>query len=113
MAKFCPSSSSTSVYINYLLFFILEDEIAGKITLKHLYEIAKILHGDPNGYYQIDTLQDVCNQLIKKAREIGIEIVRDLNPEEYSAFLKERKEFLDNYDKRMQEIQEAKLMRTA
>lgn len=96
-----------------LFTFVSDDEIAGKITLKHLYEIAKILHGDPNGYYQVDTLEDVCKQLVKKAREIGIQIVMELDPEEYRTFLKERKEFLEDFDKRMQEIQEAKLMRTA
>lgn len=90
-----------------------ENEVSGKITLKHLYEIANILHSDTDGYYQLESLEDVCKQLIEKSREIGIEIVRSLSPEEYKTFLEERAKFIEEYDKEQEEIQKAKLLRTA
>ena len=58
-------------------------------------------------------MEELFYQLVTKAREIGIQIVRELDPEDYGVFLKERKELPDVYDRRVHEIQEAKSRRTA
>ncbi|XP_033647975.1 39S ribosomal protein L11, mitochondrial-like [Asterias rubens] len=62
-------------------------QVFGKITLKHVYEIAKIKHQDSP--LQDLSLQDVCKQIIGTCRSVGVQIVRDLDPEEYKQFLEE------------------------
>ncbi|XP_075222223.1 mitochondrial ribosomal protein L11 [Lycorma delicatula] len=85
-------------------------EIAGKITLKHIYEIAKIKAEDPVN--ECRPLSHICAMLIGSARSIGIEVVRDLDPEEYRTFLEERKVIIEEQKKELQEKKEAKLLRT-
>lgn len=85
-------------------------EIAGKITLKHLYEIAKIKLEDPPN--ALLSLQDMCNLLIGSARTCGIEVVRELDAVEYGQFLEERKEIVDQQKKELEEKKQAKMLRT-
>ncbi|KAK6745037.1 hypothetical protein RB195_011632 [Necator americanus] len=68
-----------------------KDEIAGKLSVKHIYEIAKVkskdkcLVGVP--------LQEICRQIIKQCRTLGIEVQReDLDPVELKKFLDERRQ---------------------
>ncbi|XP_058810002.1 large ribosomal subunit protein uL11m [Phymastichus coffea] len=86
------------------------NEIAGKITLKHLYEIAKIKSEDPP--LALMSLQQITNMLVGTAKTIGIEIVRDLDPEEYKEFLAERKVIVEEQLKVIREEKEAKMLRT-
>uniref|UniRef100_A0A9J2PKE0 Large ribosomal subunit protein uL11m n=1 Tax=Ascaris lumbricoides TaxID=6252 RepID=A0A9J2PKE0_ASCLU len=86
-------------------------EIAGRLSVKHIYEIAKVksrdkcLVGVP--------LQDICRMIIKSCRTMGIEVVReDLNPDEYRAFLEKRKEIVDGQLKELAEKKAAKMLRT-
>lgn len=90
---------------------ILANEIAGKITLKHLYEIAKIKSQDPP--LSLLTLPQITQMFVNIARTIGIKIVRDLDPEEYGQFLKEREVIVAEQKKALQEAKEAKMLRTA
>lgn len=53
------------------------NEISGKITLKHIYEIAKIKSQDPPLEWR--PLKEICTMLIATARTCGIEVVRDLD----------------------------------
>lgn len=85
-------------------------EVAGKITLKHLYEIAAIKIQDPPN--ALLTLQQMCEMLVGVARTCGIQIVRDLDPEEYGKFLEERKAVVDEQKKELLEKREAKMLRT-
>lgn len=85
-------------------------EVAGKITLKHLYEIAAIKIQDPPN--ALLTLQQMCEMLVGVSRTCGIEIVRDLDPEEYRQFLDERKIVVEDQKKELQEKREAKMLRT-
>ncbi|XP_008553587.1 39S ribosomal protein L11, mitochondrial [Microplitis demolitor] len=87
------------------------NEIAGKITLKHLYEIAKIKSQDPP--LSLLTLPQITQMFVNIARTIGIKIVRDLDPEEYGQFLKEREVIVAEQKKALQEAKEAKMLRTA
>ncbi|XP_014215239.1 39S ribosomal protein L11, mitochondrial isoform X1 [Copidosoma floridanum] len=86
-------------------------EVAGKITLKHLYEIAKIKSEDP--CLGLMSLQQITQMLVGTARTVGIEVVRHLDSEEYKQFLEERKLVVEQNLKELQEVKEAKMLRTA
>ncbi|KAI5643153.1 ribosomal protein l11, RNA binding domain-containing protein [Phthorimaea operculella] len=86
-------------------------ETSGKITLKHIYEIAVIKSQDPPLEWR--PLKEICNMLIATARTCGIEVVRDLDPKEYGEFLEERKKIVEEQKKMLQEKREAKMLRTA
>lgn len=86
-------------------------EVAGKVTLKHVYEIAKIKQED--FFLQTVPLQELCRLVIGTARSCGIQVVRDLDPKEYEEFLIERKEIVEQQKKELQEKKEAKMLRTA
>jgi len=84
-------------------------EIAGKVTLKHVYEIALIKQQDP--FLRFIHLESLCNQIIGTARSCGIEVVRDLDPKEYGEFLAERKLIVEAQKQELQEKREAKMLR--
>lgn len=86
-------------------------EVSGKITLKHIYEIAKIKSQDPP--LACKTEEELCNMVIGIARSCGLEIVQDLDPKEYKEFLSERKSIEEQQKKELQEKKEAKMLRTA
>lgn len=85
--------------------------ISGKTTIKHIYEIAKILHEDPNSYFQIDDLKEVCKYVINKAYLMGIKIVNELDPVQYGRYLKAREEYIKKLAAQFAAEQEAKLLR--
>ncbi|GLG94514.1 39S ribosomal protein L11, mitochondrial [Gryllus bimaculatus] len=85
-------------------------EMSGKITLKHLYEIAKIKSEDPT--MELLTLEQICQMMVGTARTCGIEIVRDLDPKEYAQFLEDRKQIVAEQKKELEEKKEAKMLRT-
>lgn len=58
------------------------------------------------------TLQEVCGLMIGVAKSCGIEIVKDLDPEEYKQFLVERKAIIEQQKKELQEKKDAKMLRT-
>ncbi|XP_076656754.1 mitochondrial ribosomal protein L11 [Halictus rubicundus] len=86
-------------------------DIAGKITLKHLYEIAYIKSQDPS--LALMTLENICKMLTGVARSCGIQIVRSLDPEEHAEFMKQREEKVQKILEEMKLSREAKLLRTA
>ncbi|GJQ78383.1 hypothetical protein Trydic_g22209 [Trypoxylus dichotomus] len=86
------------------------NEVAGKITLKHIYEIAQLKKQDPT--LETKSLQEVCAMMIGVAKSCGIEVVKDLNPKEYGQFLIERKTIVEQQKKELQEKKEAKMLRT-
>ncbi|XP_034955178.1 large ribosomal subunit protein uL11m [Zootoca vivipara] len=69
-------------------------EVAGMVTLKHLYEIALVKSQDPNFVLRDTPLEKVVLSLMGTARSLGIKVVKELDAEEYAAFLKEREELL-------------------
>ncbi|XP_067014755.1 large ribosomal subunit protein uL11m [Anabrus simplex] len=85
-------------------------EVAGKITLKHLYEIAKIKSEDST--LECKSLEEICKMLVGVAHSCGIEIVRDLDAVEYGQFLEERKLVIEEQKKLLQEKKEARMLRT-
>ncbi|KAK9497540.1 hypothetical protein O3M35_004241 [Rhynocoris fuscipes] len=86
-------------------------QVCGKITLKHLYEIAKIKSEDPT--MECLSLEDICKKLIGIAHSCGIEIVNNIDPKEYQEFLEKRNEIIAQEKKELQEKREAKMLRTA
>lgn len=44
----------------------------GEVSLKHIYEIAKVKHKDQEHV----SLEKVCEQIVAQARNIGIEVTR-------------------------------------
>ncbi|KAK2583743.1 hypothetical protein KPH14_009660 [Odynerus spinipes] len=89
---------------------IQKGEVAGKITRKHLYEIAKLKSEDPP--LALLTIEEICKMLVGIARTCGIEIVDKIDPEEYAEFLKERKVRVEEFRKELQIAKDAKLLRT-
>ncbi|XP_052823466.1 39S ribosomal protein L11, mitochondrial isoform X2 [Octopus bimaculoides] len=85
------------------------DEVSGKLTLKHIYEIAKIKSEDPAFLGQ--TLQNICKGLIGTCRSCGIKVVHSLDVEEYTAFLEERHAFVKAEEERLEELKQAKMLR--
>ncbi|KAJ7536573.1 hypothetical protein O6H91_12G075000 [Diphasiastrum complanatum] len=52
-------------------------ETAGVVTVKHIYEIAKIKQSDPDCQYM--SLEAICKSIMGTARSIGIEVRRTLD----------------------------------
>ena len=85
-------------------------EVAGKLSLKHIYEIAVIKQQDPP--LQCLSLKTICEQLIGIARTCGIQVVPGLVAAEYGQFLEERKAVIAQQIKELEEKKEARLLRT-
>lgn len=50
--------------------------VASTVTLRHIYEIAKVKQADP--YCQYMSLESICKSIIGTANTMGIQVVRDL-----------------------------------
>ncbi|KAG5241556.1 hypothetical protein OIU85_008833 [Salix viminalis] len=50
---------------------------ASTVTLKHVYEIAKVKQSDP--YCQYMSLESICKSIIGTANTMGIKVVKDLD----------------------------------
>lgn len=88
---------------------IQKGEVAGKITFKHLYEIACIKAEDPP--LALLSLQQICQMLVGIARTCGIQIVHELDPEEHAEFMKERKENVKKFMEELEAARETKILR--
>ncbi|XP_065920079.1 large ribosomal subunit protein uL11m-like [Dysidea avara] len=49
-------------------------EVVGRVSLRHIYEIAKVKHKDPN--LADHSLESVCKCIIGSARSMGIEVIK-------------------------------------
>jgi len=88
----------------------IDNEVAGKVTLRHVYEIAKIKQQDPP--LRILSLETICKQIIGIARTCGIQVVHSLDALEYGKFLQERKIIEEGQLKDLQAKKEARMLRT-
>lgn len=89
----------------------IKGEIAGYITHRHLYEIAKIKLQDPPN--ALKTHEDMCKQLVGVAKSCGVEIVREIDPVEYGKHLEGRKTFVSDHRASVQAAREAKMLRSS
>ena len=92
------------------MYLLQGHEVCGKISLKHIYEIALLKQEDPAN--KIVSLQNICKNLIYQCHKMGIEITqKPLSPEEYAIFLQERMDFLEAKRKALEEKRLAKMSR--
>jgi len=84
-------------------------ECAGKVTLRHIYEIARIKGTDP--CFDNIPMERICKSIIGAAHTCGIEVVRDLDANEYGAFLEERRQIVEQQETELAEAKAAKLLR--
>ncbi|CAL8090011.1 unnamed protein product [Orchesella dallaii] len=84
-------------------------EIAGKITLKHVYEISLVKKQDP--VIRFWDLKKICENTLFLARTCGIEVVKELDPKEYGEFLEERSKIVEEQLQELKEKREAKMLR--
>jgi large subunit ribosomal protein L11 len=85
-------------------------EVAGKITLKHVYEIAQVKAKDSD--YECVPLQKVCDDVIRAARSLGIKVVHRLDDRDYEQFLKERDEVVQQQLTELEEKKQSKMLRS-
>lgn len=90
--------------------FFSDQEVAGKVTLKHVYEIAKIKQQDPPLSFL--PLETICKQILGIAQSCGIKVVHKLDAQEYAEYLKERKLVVEEELKELQAKKEARMLRT-
>uniref|UniRef100_A0A8C1AXB0 Large ribosomal subunit protein uL11 n=2 Tax=Cyprinus carpio TaxID=7962 RepID=A0A8C1AXB0_CYPCA len=69
-------------------------EIAGMVTVRAVYEIARVKSQDESFKLRDTSMQNVVKSIIGSARSLGIKVINDLSPEEYGEFLREREERL-------------------
>ncbi|CAL7951140.1 unnamed protein product [Xylocopa violacea] len=84
-------------------------EVAGKITFKHLYEIACIKAQDPP--LALLSLQQICQMLVGIAKTCGIEIVQTLDPKEHAEFMKQREENVKLFREELEATKASKILR--
>lgn len=63
------------------------EEFLGKIKYKHLYEIASVKIQDEYFTIRDYTMKQMCEEIANVCWNIGVDVVRDLDPVEYDAFL--------------------------
>lgn len=85
-------------------------EIAGYMTVKHVYEIAKVKSRDLR--YDCVPLEKICQEIIDLARRMGVRVVHKLDPKEYSEFLEERKKIVAQQIAQLEEKRQEKMLRT-
>ena len=86
------------------------EQIAGYITRKHVYEIAKIKSEDE--MWEEFDLKVICERIIDEAYKNGIHVVDKLDAEEYGKFLEKRAKTNAEERAAIQAAREAKLLRT-
>ena len=87
-----------------------DKQIAGMISRKHVFEIAKIKSEDE--MWQEFDLKVICEKVIDEAYTMGVKVVDSLDAEEYGEFLKQREQIIADEKAALQAAREAKLLRT-
>ncbi len=85
-------------------------ETAGYMTVKHVYEIAKVKSKDP--IYDCVPLKNICEIIIEAAKTCGIKVVYKLDEQQYQQFLEERKHIVEQQLKELEDKRQAKMLRT-
>lgn len=94
-----------------MMSFVIDGEPSGYITYKHVYEIAKVKAADPR--CEGVEFPELCRRVGQQAYNMGIQVVRELDPAWYGKFLKEREEFLIQKRKELDEQKETKVLKTS
>uniref|UniRef100_A0A5S6QEA7 Large ribosomal subunit protein uL11m n=1 Tax=Trichuris muris TaxID=70415 RepID=A0A5S6QEA7_TRIMR len=86
-------------------------DVSGMVTLKHVYEIAKLKQQDDVNMGA--PMKRLCQIVMAYARTCGIEVRMEIDPAEYRQFLQEREEFVKKELEDLQAKRQAKMLRTA
>jgi len=78
------------------------NEICGKITVKHIYEIAKIKSQDE--LYECVDMKQIFQEVLNRAWTMGLKVVHRLDEKDYAEFLEERKKIVQQ---QLLELEEA------
>nr|Q5XIE3.1 RecName: Full=Large ribosomal subunit protein uL11m; AltName: Full=39S ribosomal protein L11, mitochondrial; Short=L11mt; Short=MRP-L11; Flags: Precursor [Rattus norvegicus]AAH83740.1 Mitochondrial ribosomal protein L11 [Rattus norvegicus] len=81
-------------------------EVAGLVSLKHVYEIARVKAKDEAFAMQDVPLSSIVRSIIGSARSLGIRVVKDLSVDELAAFQKERAVFLAAQKRRIWQLRQ-------
>ncbi|CAG0918104.1 unnamed protein product [Notodromas monacha] len=82
-------------------------DVAGKITLRHVYEIAQLKSQDIT--LQMMSMEEICKCVVKTAKSCGVEVVEgDIDPVEYEGFLKNRALEIEAKIAELKELRETK-----
>ena len=86
-------------------------EIAGKLSLKHVYEIAQVKSKDE--WYDCVPLPKICQEIIDEARYMGFEVVKHLDEDEYAKFLKYREGVIQDQISYIEKKRQWRVQRTS
>jgi len=86
-------------------------EVAGIISLKHVYEIAKIKSQDH--LYDCVPMQKICADVIHSAFTCGVKVVPRVTEQEIARLQDQRKVVVEQQIAELEEKRQAKLLRTA
>ena len=68
------------------------EEIVGKITLRHVYEIARIKSEQEDYKIRNYSMKKLCQLVLTECYKQGVQVVEDLDAEEYQHFLEVKKQ---------------------
>lgn len=86
-----------------------DKEVAGMVTVKHVYEIAKIKSQD--AYYENVPMEKIFQEVVVRALQMGVKIVHKLDGKEYAEFLEKRRLEVEEELKKLEEERQARLLR--
>ncbi len=108
MGEFSSYIESYLTMYCFLFFFHPTDNIDkepfGIVTLKHIYEIAKIKQKDPA--LQDFSLQEVCKQVIASSRTIGIRVVKEVSVEDLRTFREDASQRMKAFEEAMEQAKQ-------
>jgi large subunit ribosomal protein L11 len=88
------------------------NKVAGIVSIKHVYEIAKFKLQDINCAHL--SLKEMCIKIINSANRAGIKVVKeDINPAELKEFLEKRRMIEEAEKQELVEKKAAKAMRAS
>jgi large subunit ribosomal protein L11 len=86
------------------------NETVGMLSVKQVYEIALVKSQDI--IYDCVPLQKICREIIDEALFMGVKVVHRIDEKEYALFLEERKKIVAKQLADLDEIRQARMMRT-
>lgn len=87
-----------------------KEEMAGMISVKHVYEIARIKSHDSR--YDCVPMEKIFQQVCRAARSCGVKVVHRMDEREYAEFLEQRKELVKQQLLELDEKRQARMLRT-